>query len=168
MTSWCVEVATKDDLVDAEGNGVAHDIADIGIATPVQVRTSRLYWLEGDLDASSVEALATRLLTDPVAQEYALTGDLRGGVDTATVWVAEVRLKPGVTDAVGASVLKGARDIGIRGLADVATGRKYYLIGDLSEPEARSVCERLLVNEVIQSYLLRRGSESVAERHRSV
>ena len=167
MTSWCVEVGTKENLVDSEGNGFAHDIADIGIATPVQVRASRLYWLEGGLDGSSVESLATRLLTDAIAQEYRLTGDFRGASDGTTVWIAEVRLKPGVTDAVGASVMKGARDIGIRGLADVATGRKYYLIGDLSEAEARTVCERLLVNEVIQSYRLRRGSEPNVESHRS-
>lgn len=156
MNVWCIEVGTKTSLVDAEGHRIAHDIRDLGISTPVQVRTSFLYWLEGDLNRSSAESLGKRLLADPIAQEFALNEDLhRPSTDH---WIVEVRLKPGVTDAVGASVLKGARDIGIPGLKSVATGRKYYLIGELSESQARSLCERLLVNEVIHSYRLRHKS----------
>lgn len=153
MNAWCIEVGTKTSLGDAEGNRLAHDVADLGISTPVQVRTSSLYWIEGELDRSLAESLGKRLLADPIAQEFALNEDLhRPPTDH---WIIEVRLKPGVTDTVGASVLKGARDVGLQGLRHVATGRKYYLIGELSESQARSLCERLLVNEVIHSYKLR-------------
>jgi len=152
-------VGAKEGLLDAEGQAIAHDIADIGISTPVRVRSSYLYWIEGVLDRAGAESLATRLLADPVAQEYSLSGDLRRIETGTTTWIVEVFLKPGVTDVVADSVLKGARDIGIRGLTRAATGRKYYLTGDLSEAQVRSICERLLLNAVIQSYRLRRGDD---------
>lgn len=150
MSDWVVEVSTKSHLPDVEGEGISHDIADTGFETPVRVRVAHLYWLEGDLDASGVQLLATRLLTDAVSQEYRFSGDA-----AETGWAAEIHLKAGVTDAVGESVLKGARDLGIHGLRRVATGNKVYFLTPLTREDVARLCERLLVNDVVQTYQLR-------------
>ena len=69
-------------------------------------------------------------------------------------WVVEVALRPGVTDAVAASLLGGARVLGVGGLAWAATGQRYLLHGTLSEAEVHRIARSLLANEVIQQYRL--------------
>ena len=161
MSDWAIEVGTKPTYVDVEGARLSEDVADLGVAVGVPARVSSMYWLSASLPKSDVELLATRLLTDSVLQDYALDDLLCPAVGDAWTWVAEVRLKMGVTDAVGESVIKGARDLGVESLDRVATGSRIYLGGGLDEASARRVCERLLVNDVIQIYELRRVNSRV-------
>lgn len=155
MTDWAVEVGTKREYVDAEGVRLAHDIADLGVVGEVRVRVSSVYWLSESLSRADVDLLAERLLTDPVLQECRVNGYLVRPSSASPDWVVEVRLKPGVTDAVGESVVKGARDLGIKAVERAATGRRVYLSGNLDESVARRIAERLLMNAVIQTCELR-------------
>jgi phosphoribosylformylglycinamidine (FGAM) synthase PurS component len=154
-TEWTVEVGMRPDLTDAEGRTIAQDIADLGISTVGRVRVSQMYWLEGDLGPATVRRLAARLLTDAVSQESSLEGDLVRPGPGERGWAVAVRLKEGVTDAVGESVRKGAADLGIHGLSRVRTGRKVYVFGDVGHEDIVRVSERLLANEVIQVYQAR-------------
>ena len=155
MNAYAVEVTTREDVTDAEGRRLAADIADLGIEAPVRARVSRMYWLRGSIGREEVEALARRLLADAVSETWAVDDDALRPEAGESGWIAEIRLKPGVMDAVGDSVLKGARDLGVTSLESAATGSKVYLFGDLSRDEAERVCERVLVNDVIQTYALR-------------
>lgn len=161
MSEWAIEVGTKPTFIDVEGARLSEDVADLGVARGVPAHISRMYWLSASLPKSDVELLATRLLTDSVLQDYALDELLCPAFHGEWTWVAEVRLKMGVTDAVGESVIKGARDLGVTGMDHAATGTRVYLGGGLDEASARRICERLLVNDVIQTYELRRVNSLV-------
>ncbi|MBM3213930.1 hypothetical protein FJZ36_03325 [Candidatus Poribacteria bacterium] len=155
MQRWVVEVFVREGLADAASRQVEHDIADLGIADGVHARCASAYWVEGGAQEADVEAMAFRLLADRIAEEAVVRIDdgmlqVPAGMD----WAIEVRLKPGVTDAVGESALKGARDIGIPGVERVATGRRVYLSGPLGRTDVERICSRLLVNSVIQAYTI--------------
>ena len=156
MTDWAVEVGTKAEYEDAEGVRLEQDIVDAGVSAAVGVRVSSMYWLSESSSRADVELLADRLLTDPVLQECRVNDYMVRSGSASPGWVVEVRLKPGVTDAVGDSVVKGARDLGVTTLADAATGRRVYLTGDLDESSALRIAERLLMNDVIQTCDVRR------------
>ena len=155
MADWTVEVRSKPEYTDAEGIRIRHDVADLGMSEEVGVRVSALYWVSDALDRDEVVRLADRLLTDAVLQDYSVQ---EAGIHPdpgSSRWIVDVRLRAGVTDAVGESVAKGARDLGITGLGGASTGRRIYLSGDIDHEAARRIAERLLVNDVIQTYELR-------------
>ena len=66
----------------------------------------------------------------------------------------EIRLKEGVTDAHGSSVQIQVRELGIDRLAGVRFVRIFFLIGDLSAQEAARIAEDLLVDPIIEEYVL--------------
>jgi len=69
--------------------------------------------------------------------------------------IVDVFFHPGVTDTLADSVLSGAQMLGITGLEQVETGRRYVIDSRLSEAEVRTIAGDLLYNPVIQHYELR-------------
>jgi len=159
---WKIEVSYKPEMPDAAGHGLLQDIADLGITGVESVRTAQIYWIDGDIDAPAIERICCELLADAVTQQYvygesgspAQTEEIAG----ANVWAIEIRFKPGVTDAVGDSVVKGIRDMGISGVHTAQTGQKYLIHGNLHLPTLQTIAQRLLANEVIQAFEIRRDA----------
>lgn len=148
MNTWKVEVYYKPEVTDTVGQGILEDIADLGINGIDAVRTAAVYWIEGSLDAQTIDRIGTELLADPITQTYACGSEK----DTETDWTLEVQFKPGVTDAVGASTVKGIEDLGITGVTTVYTGHKYWFAGILNAEVLETIAQRLLMNEVIQTF----------------
>ena len=107
-----------------------------------------VYWIEGSLDTQSIDRIGAELLADPITQTYTCATQN----DTAKGWTLEVQFKPGVTDAVGDSTVKGINDLGITGVTTVRTGHKYWLTGDLNVEVIETIAQRLLMNDVIQTF----------------
>ncbi len=160
---WQIEVSYKSKTPDVVGQGILQDIADLGIVGVTSVRTAQIYWIEGKINAHTVESICSILLADPVTQRYVyreLNNDTPAqGVrsarltDTLTI---EIRFKTGVTDAVGDSVLKGIRDSGTLDVQSAQTGKKYWIQGGLDRAKLETITLRLLANEVIQTFEIRR------------
>lgn len=148
MKNAKIEVYYKPEVPDTLGKGIVEDIADLGIAGIESVRTARVYWIEGSLTSQALDRIGAELLADPITQAYAV------GAENSTQpgWTLEVRFKPGVTDAVGDSTVKGIRDLGIAGVTGVRTGHKYRLIGALTPDVLKTIAQRLLMNDVIQTF----------------
>jgi phosphoribosylformylglycinamidine synthase subunit PurSL len=68
--------------------------------------------------------------------------------------IVDVFFHAGVTDTLAESVQTGASMLGIPGIEQVSTSRRYYLDGLLSAGEVRHITESLLYNPVIQQYKL--------------
>ena len=99
--------------------------------------------------------MCSELLADPVIQDYTYQrfGDCSASSTSETgVWTVEVRFKPGVTDAVGESVVKGIHDLGINGVCAARTGQKYWIFGNLDLNTIETISRSLLANEVIQAF----------------
>lgn len=148
MKNWKVEVSYKPEVPDTVGQGILEDIADLGISGINSVRTATVYWIEGSLDAQAIDRIGTELLADPITQTYAFTTQN----DNAKDWTLEVQFKPGVTDAVGDSTVKGIADLGVTGVTTVRTGHKYWLTGTLNPEVLETIAQRLLMNDVIQTF----------------
>ena len=156
---WKIEVSYKPETPDAIGQGILQDIADLGLTGVESVHTVQIYWIEGDINSHAIERVGAELLADPVTQNYVYS---RSDNHTprqgdSSVWTIEVQLKPGVTDAVGDSVLKGLRDMGIPDVQTAQTGQKYRIHGDLDQPKLEMIAQQLLANDVIQIFEIWRG-----------
>ncbi|RKU09081.1 hypothetical protein C6502_13700 [Candidatus Poribacteria bacterium] len=156
---WKIEVSYKPETPDAIGQGILQDIADLGLTGVESVHTVQIYWIEGDINSHTIERIGAELLADPVTQNYVYS---RSDNHTpkqgdGSVWTIEVRLKPGVTDAVGDSVLKGLRDMGVPDVQTAQTGQKYRIHGDLDQPKLEMIAQQLLANDVIQIFEIWQG-----------
>jgi len=149
---WRIEVGYREGIFDALGHLTVQDIRDLGITGVSEVRTGGIYWIEGDLSEDEVHRICRELLADPITQEYEFYPADSPPSLPPDAWVVEVRYRPGVTDAVGDSVVKGVRDMGIDSIRRARTGRKYIIRGNLSKDEIETICRRLLYNDVIETY----------------
>ena len=148
MQNWKVEVYYKPEVPDTIGQGILEDITDLGISSVDSVRTATVYWIEGTLDAQAIDRIGMELLADPITQVYTFKPHSNAAID----WTLEVQFKPGVTDAVGDSTVKGIKDLGITGVTGVRTGHKYWLTGTLDAESLETIARRLLMNDVIQTF----------------
>jgi phosphoribosylformylglycinamidine synthase II len=151
-----IEVSVKAGFPDPEGDRLEMDIHDIGITTIKQARVSDVYLLEGELDEADVEKIGRKLLTDPVFEDFSWGERLLSNIEGGDVHIVEVAYNPGVTDPVEESVGKAIRDLGIATVTSVKTARKYSLRGNLSEENLQSICDKLLVNSLIQHVVTER------------
>ena len=154
-----IAVWVKAGLPDPRGDALQKDIQDLGIITVTQARVRDIYLLEGRLSEAEVSRICQELLADPVVQEYGY-----GEAPTSPgqqAHVIEVAYNPGVMDPVEESIIKGIRDLGISTALRVKTAKRYFLWGDISKQELETICDKLLVNPVIQHVVTRREALSL-------
>ncbi|MCJ7743920.1 MAG: phosphoribosylformylglycinamidine synthase subunit PurL [Dehalococcoidales bacterium] len=150
-----IEISLKTHLPDARGLGLVKDITDLGITAVSGARVIDVYWLDADLAQGEVESICQRLLADPVTQDYRYS-TLRGlrGRSPLTpnkeTHRVEVAYNAGVADPVEETVMKAVRDLGITGVRAVKTAKLYLLEGVLTDEQVEVICNRLLVNPIIQ------------------
>jgi phosphoribosylformylglycinamidine synthase subunit PurSL len=154
-----VEVSRKAGFRDPQGESLQRDIHDLGIRAVTDVRVNHIYFLEGDVGEGEVRRICEELLVDPAVEEYAYD-PARANVPPVGCHVVEVAYNPGVMDPVEESVRKGVRDLGIATVESVKTAKRYLLWGELSGESFQSICEKLLVNGVIQHVVAERASIS--------
>jgi len=142
-----IEVRLKHDFPDAKGLGLVRDIHDQGITAVSDVHVVDIYWLDADLTSDELELICRSLLADPVTQEYQYDQDSWGGDG---YHVIEVAYNAGVTDPVEATIMKAVRDLGIEKVKAVRTAKRYLIEGQLDKRRLEVVCNRLLVNPIIQ------------------
>jgi phosphoribosylformylglycinamidine synthase II len=155
-----IEVSVKAGFPDPKGDRLEMDIRDIGITTVEQARVSDVYLLEGELNEVEVGKIGQQLLADLVVEDLSWGEGSLSRTEVGDAYVIEVAYNPGVTDPVEESVGKAIRDLGINTVTSVKTARKYSLRGDLSEKTLQSICDKLLVNSLIQHVVTKR--EAVA------
>ena len=151
--NWKIEITYKPSIGDDVGKVLRQDIMDLGIAGVDEVRTAQTYYLEGDVDSDVVCQIASKLLADPITQDFKCNDVKTINPSSSKNNLAiEVRFKLGVTDTVGQSVEKGIADLGIMGIQSAQTGRKYWIKGTVNHDQVKNVANRLLSNEVIETF----------------
>ena len=156
---WKIEVSYKPETPDTIGQGILQDITDLGLDDVESVHTVQIYWIEGYLNSQAIERIGAELLADPVTQNYVYSrsDDHTPKQSDDSLWTVEVRLKPGVTDAVGDSVLKGLRDMGVPDVQTAQTGQKYRIHGNLDQAKLEMIAQQLLANDVIEIFEIWQG-----------
>jgi len=149
MDNHRIEVWYRKGVFDPNSQGLCSDILDLGIKGITAVETGSIFLIKGKISPAGLKKVAQELLADPVTQGfYSGKRALPKGTVSVEVW-----FKEGVTDTVGETARKGIADLGITGEFTVSTARRYLLYGkNISEKKAAAIANRLLANEVIQTY----------------
>jgi len=140
-----IEVWPRAGHSDPHAAGIAVQGRELGVSGLTDVRSARLFFVQGALTDEQLERLGGELLADPVT-EQAVIGN---SDDAGAAAVVEVHLKPGVMDPVAASAEMAARDMGLP-VEAVRTARRYVLVGTLTDEQRDRLTRRLLANAVIE------------------
>ncbi|WP_419784111.1 phosphoribosylformylglycinamidine synthase subunit PurS [Maridesulfovibrio sp.] len=156
---WRVEVALKDHVRDVHGHKVSNKIKEeLGIEAG-EVRTIKVYTVEG-LEKDEIEkVLELGVLHDPVLHTPSLEPLAK---DFA--WNLEVGFRPGVTDNEGRTAKESV--ILVTEPADVEavkvyTSTQYLFAEELGLEKVSHIAKDLLANELIQRYEIRSADEWV-------
>ena len=147
-----IELTNKPEFIDTEATAVLSGARDLGIQTVESTYFYRVYYLAGDLDDESKKLITEKLLADTVTQEYAIDRRMHRA-EGDNVWSVEITFNRGVTDMVAETTLKGIADLGIKGVSEAKTARRYEIVGKLSADEKNLIIEKLLMNKVIEHVL---------------
>ena len=144
-----IEVYFKEQLIDAEGQGLVRDIHDLGIKDVSDVRVMDIFWLDANLKTEELELICNNLLADPITQRYRFNShdpdDKREGI-----FSIEVAYNAGVADPVEETAMKAMADLGIKSVLAIKTAKRYLIKGKLDKDQLDIICNRLLVNPIIQ------------------
>lgn len=158
VLTYIIEISNKEDVFGASGITVKHDIFDLGIRDIDSIEVSQLYKISACSQLNEIELLCKELLTDPITQKYVINENNMRRNLSGGEYIIEVWFKSGVTDAVGESVLKASKDMGLKNIKEVKTGLKYIIKGskELTAEKTEIICSRLLANSVIQTYTIKK------------
>ena len=144
-----IEISLKSHLPDSRGLGLVKDIADLGIKSVSDAKTTDIYYLDAKLTKSQLELICRELLADPVTQEYRFDSP-SDEIKRSGVHVIEVAYKAGVVDPVEETVLIGLHDLDIKGVKAVKTAKQYIIKGKPTAKQLVNISSKLLVNPIIQ------------------
>jgi phosphoribosylformylglycinamidine synthase II len=146
-----LEIALKDHLIDAEGEGIRQKAADYFGLRLSRVRSIQILTIDADLSPDQLQQIQTGIFTNPVTQLSSFE-PLHFPFDWA-IWVG---YRPGVRDNPGATAVEAIEDLlGFR-LAtgeSVYTSRRYCIEGTgLVEADLDKIAGELLANDIIQQW----------------
>jgi len=130
---------------DPRATGVLAAAEHLGIKALSGCVVSRIYHVRGDLEPAEVEKLCGGLLADPVVDSW------RIGASRSTGQAIEVAVLPGVTDTDARELERAALEIGLPAI-EVATARRFDLIGDLTSEEIDRLVSGDLANITIEHW----------------
>lgn len=137
-----IRVASRNEKEDLKGIGIS---AELKSTTIIKVRTNRLYRLEG-IGKTQAKILAEKLFCEEINQEYSLDAPLINGKSQKI----EIAYKPGVMNPEVASIIKAAKDLGIK-LVAADSSTEYHFFGNLSKEKANKIVENLrLLNTTVE------------------
>jgi len=148
---WLIEVFYRPKVFDAHAEEVKKSVEELGVGCVDRVSASSLYRIEGMIKREAIIRIARDLLADSVSQDYRLGEPFR-----QSAWSVQVWYKPGVTDTVAETARKAIQDLGISNCLVVSTGRCYFFWGKLQENILSSLARKLLANELIEYFLIKR------------
>jgi len=130
-------------LIPAIDQHLVHEAELLGLGQLRALYRSRYYVVSGKLDAAAAEKLGRQLLGDPITERVLMAPPPHAGRR-----IIEVQRKTGVMDPVEASIIKGAKDLGIS-LAQVRVGTRVEVAGG-SDAELQTLAWKALANQAIE------------------
>jgi len=106
-----IEVAVRPELRDSLAARLATQLAEDAHVPVGNVRTLRVYTVEGAFQAAELERAMARLFADPVSELATLDAPLAERVLAGFSHLFEVGFRPGVTDNVGHTAAEGLAEL---------------------------------------------------------
>jgi phosphoribosylformylglycinamidine synthase len=146
-----LEIALKDHLFDAEGEGIrqkAKYYFDIELS---RVRCLHLVTIDAKLTFEQLVAIQKKIFTNPVTQVSSFDA-----LDVKFDWTIWVGYRPGVRDNPGSTAVEAVEDLlDIKfGLNEaIYTSKRYCLEGkNLANDDLEKIAAELLANDIIQQW----------------
>lgn len=139
-TTFRIDILSKSPTADLH---LAHECRLLGLNHVGGLIKSRYYLVRGSFDQAAAERLGRTLLCDPVIENVAMSVRPVQGRR-----VIEVQRKTGVMDPVEASIIKGARDLGIR-VELLRVGTRVEVSGASTE-DLKTLAWKFLANQAIE------------------
>lgn len=148
-----VHITNLPQFSDVRGEEMLYEIkTSLRIDSIDAVKAARVYRFEG-ITEDDARILAERLLSESIFQSYTIDSPVVEGCP----YQVEVAYKPGVMNPEAASIMKAARDLGIKNLVAVDSSVKYCFYGpNITAGDINIVIKRLLVNEAIERVVRQR------------
>ena len=146
-----LEIALKDSLIDAEGEGLCQKAKNYFGIQLTGVRTISVVTIDAGLSDEQLQAVQTDIFTNPVTQisSYAPLG-------TEFDWCIWVGFRPGVRDNPGSTAVEAIEDLlGLKFEVDQAvyTSKRYCIKGkNLNTADLDKIAGELLANNIIQQW----------------
>lgn len=160
---WRIEVGLKPHVKDVHGNRVSRKIREELDMEAGEVRTIKVYIVEGLEQEDIDKVLELGALHDPVLHEPSLDPLASRGE-----WYLEVGFRPGVTDNEGRTAQETlALVLGLSGdereKIKVYTATQFIFDEELERSQLEHIARDLLANELIQRFEIKSASEWNAE-----
>jgi len=143
---WRIDVSSKERIPSSK---IASEISDLGVSTNSRVFTHKVYLLETDLSQNQVELIASKLLIDPVIEQYSLTEGIFSSRPKDNQIV--ITYNPGVCDTVALSLEEAVKDMSLS-LKSARTAQFYEFEG-LTREQILYLAPKLLFNPLIEHIL---------------
>ena len=146
-----LEIALKEDLFDAEGEGICRKAKSYFGIEMKSVRTVSVITIDARLSTEQLRAVQTEIFTNPVT--HLSSYDPLGIEFDWTIWVG---FRPGVRDNPGSTALEAIEDLlNLKFGADCAvyTSKRYCIRGTgLDTGDIDKIAGELLANNIIQQW----------------
>jgi phosphoribosylformylglycinamidine synthase len=138
-----IRVCSINEKDDLKGLGILAELKNTEIT---KVRTNRLYRLEG-ITKLQAKILAEKLFCEEINQIYSLDKPLTVGGKSQKI---EIAYKPGVMNPEAASILKSAKDLGVK-LTAADSSTEYHFFGKVSKIVIDEIVKKLsLLNTTVE------------------
>jgi phosphoribosylformylglycinamidine synthase len=142
-----VRVSSANEKDDLRALGILAELKNTQIT---KVRTNRLYRLEG-IGRVQAKILAEKLFCEEINQEYSLDKPLIDGGSQKI----EIAYKPGVMNPEVASILKSAKDLGVK-LTAADSSVEYHFFGKAAKSDIDEIVKKLsLLNTTVEYVVIK-------------
>jgi len=146
-----LEIALKENLVDAEGQGICHKAKNYFGIELHSVRTINVVTVDADLSDDQLRAVRTDIFTNPVTQ-ISSYDPLNIEFDW-TIWVG---FRPGVRDNPGSTAIEAIEDLTAVKFSSgqsIYTSKRYCIKGrGLAAEDLDKIASELLANRIIEQW----------------
>jgi len=153
-----LEIALKESLLDAEGEGICQKAENYFGIRLLSVRTINVVTIDAGLSDEQLHAVQTEIFTNPVTQ---LSSYAPLGIEFD--WCIWVGFRPGVRDNPGSTAVEAIEDLlGFKFGADQAvyTSKRYCIKGQgLNAGDLDKIAGELLANNIIQQWKIFTGRQ---------
>src|SRR3990167_2199012 len=141
---YTIKILSKEKQ-DSKGKDLLSEVRrTLRIKNIYKIRSAKVYRLEG-VNLKHAKQFTNEVLYDPINQEISFNQPIFKDAK-ATL---EVSYKPGVMNPEVASIIKAARDLGIK-LAAADSSWEYAFYGSVTKENLNKIIKRLLVNETVE------------------
>ncbi len=146
-----LEIALKENLVDAEGQGICQKAKNYFGIEMHSVRTIHVITIDAELSDEQLNAVQTDIFTNPVTQISSYQP-----LDIEFDWTIWVGFRPGVRDNPGSTAVEAIEDLlALRFAAGrlVYTSKRYCFKGQgLTAEDLDKIAGELLANNIIEQW----------------